>query len=95
MSAQLTAATRGRIFPHQRNANFSGEVLGENITIANEHAEEVQLIEQFSIDVGSKKKHRNQIKHIYKYWKREFPDYYSVVVRNLSNKELTDPTKFY
>ena len=95
MSAQLTAATRGRIFPHQRNANFSGEVLGENITIADEHVEGVQSIEQFSIDAGTKKNHRNRIKHIYEYWKREFPDYYSVGVRDLSNKELADPTKFY
>ena len=95
MSAQLTAATCKRIFPHQQITNFSGQIFGEDITIAEEHVKGVQLIEKFLINKGTTKNHRNQIKHIYEYWKREFPNYYSVRVRNISNEELADPTKFY
>ena len=45
----------GRIHPHQRNANFDGELLGHNIVLDESHIEEVQAIEQFSINTATKK----------------------------------------
>lgn len=85
----------GRIHPHQRNANFDGELLGDNIVLEESHIEEVQAVEQFSIDTATKKNHRNRIKNIYNYWETVFPDYFSVGVRDLTEDELQDTTKFY
>ena len=55
----------GHILPHQRDADFSGELLGNEIKIEDTHVENVQSVDQFSIDVETKKNHRNRIKHIY------------------------------
>ena len=86
---------RGRIFPHQRDADFTGEVLGEDLTLEDNHVEQVQEVEQFSLDENTKKNHRNRIKHIYNYWEQHFPDYYRVGVRNLTDEEMNDSTSFF
>ena len=59
----MSSSRRGRLHPHQRDANFSGALLGDNINIKEEHIEVVQSTEQFSIDETTKKNHRNRIKH--------------------------------
>ena len=55
----------------------------------------MQSVEQFSIDVETKKNHRNRIKHIYKYWERVFPDYYEIGVKGVSEEEANNVTRFY
>ena len=45
----------GQIQPHQRNADFDGKLLGENIVLEEPHIEEVQAVEQFSLDEDTKK----------------------------------------
>ena len=87
--------TGGRILPHQRDADFSGELLGDKIVIEETHVENVQSVEQFSIDVETKKNHRNRIKHIYKYWEHAFPDYYEIGVKDVSEEEENNVTRFY
>ena len=86
--------TGGQIHPHQCNADFDGELLGDNITLEESHIEEVQAVEQFSLNAETRKKHQNRIKHIYNYWERSFPDYFRVGVRGLSGDDLNDNTKY-
>ena len=71
----------GRIHPHQRDANFSGNLLGDDIVLDESHVTSVQSTEQFTLDVDTKRNHQNRIKHIYTYWKTEFPAYYNVGVK--------------
>jgi hypothetical protein len=85
----------GRIHPHQRDANFSGNLLGDDIVLDESHVTSVQSTEQFMLDVDTKQNHRNRIKHIYTYWKTEFPAYYNVGVKELTSEELGMQTRFY
>ena len=93
----MASSTRGsgRIHPHQRDANFSDNLLGEDLVIPGDHVETVQATEKFSIDEKTKKNHHNRIKHIYQWWEKELPDYYNVGVRRLTPSELNDTTKFW
>ena len=63
----------GRIFPHQRDANFDGAVLGDEIAIGESYVMNVHNTEQHTIKIGTKRKHRNKIKAIYIFWEKEFP----------------------
>ena len=85
----------GRILPHQRDADFGGELLGENIELGESYTLATHNTEQFTILVGTKRKYRNRIKHIYEFWEKEFPEYCSIGVRDLTRTELADSTKYY
>ena len=54
----------GHIHPHQRDANFSGNLLGDNIILDEAHMTNVQSTEQFTLDVDTKQNHQNCIKYI-------------------------------
>ena len=43
----------GRIYPHNRDANFSGAILGDSIVLDNIYVEGIQETEKFSIDVNT------------------------------------------
>ena len=81
---------RGRIFPHQRNANLTGTILGDTIELDDHYAEDVEVIERHSIEVSTKKEHRNRIRQIYRGWEANFPEYYAVGVKVLTTEELND-----
>ena len=52
---------QGRIHPHQRNGDFSGNLLGENLERDGAYVSNVQETEQHSIDYKTKCAHRNKI----------------------------------
>ena len=85
----------GRIYPHNRDANFSGAILGDSIVLDTIYVEGIQETEKFRIDVKTKRGHRNRIKEICKFWQEKFPDYYAVGVRQLSSEEKADLTKYH
>ena len=72
----------GRIHPHQRNANFTGTIIGDHIELDAQHVERVQLTEQHSIDATTKRGHRNRIRQIYVALEEKFPEYYALVRDN-------------
>ena len=86
---------QGRIHPHQRNADFSGNILGENLERDGSYVSNVQETEQHSIDYKTKRAHRNKIKQIYEFWKEKFPQYYDLGVRILTQEDLADTTKYW
>ena len=88
-------AGSGRIHPHQRNANFTGTIIGDSIVLDDHHIQNVQSTEQYSIDTATKRGHRNRIRQIYTAWEEHFPEYYQLGVKTLSADELQDPTKYY
>ena len=94
-SERTTTHQQGRIHPHQRDADFSGEVLGDDIVLNKNFISNVQDTEDFKIDIKTKRLHRNQIKQIYKFWQEKFPEYYAIGVQSLSEEELADQTKYY
>ena len=85
----------GRIHPHQRDADFTGPLLGENIQLPDTYVTNIQSTEQHNVKVSTKRNYRNQLKQMYTYWKEDFPEYYSIGVRTLSEEELNDTTKFF
>ena len=93
MSSERTTHRRGRTHPHQRDADFSGQLLGDDIELDETYISNVQETEDFKIDVLTKRSHRNRIKQMYLFWKDNFPNYYAIGVRPLSTEELADKTK--
>ena len=85
----------GRIHPHQRDADFSGAVLGDDIVLEDRYVTSVQDTEQYNICVKTKRTHRNRIKQIYSFWEDQFPQYYAVGVRAVPQADLDDPTKYF
>ena len=55
MPARGCGGQGSRIFPHQQDANFTGEVLGDNIDLKENHIDHVQKTEPFSLDIDMKK----------------------------------------
>ena len=66
----VTADSNGRyqIYPHQRNSNLTGTIIGDGILIANQTIAKVQEIEGHTLDLATKRGHHNHIKHIYTAW---------------------------
>ena len=95
MSQQNRRRNGGRIHPSQRDANFGGEILGSTIPIDEQYARDVHETEQFSLDIATKRGHRNRIKHVYEFFLEVMPEYAAVGVRDLTEAELNDPTKFF
>ena len=97
MSSRRSTTThrQGRIHPHQRNADFSLSLLGDDIELGESYVSNVQATEDFKIDVKTKRSHRNRIKQFYTFLETAFPQYYEVGVRCLSAEELQDKKKYY
>ena len=97
MSSQRSTTThqQGRIHPHQRNADFTGSLLGDEIELGDSYVSNVQATEDFKIDVKTKRTHHNQIKQYYTFLETAFPQYYEVGVRALSAEELEDKQKYF
>ena len=85
----------GRILPHQRDADFGGAILGENIELGESYTLATHDTEQFTILEGTKRKYRNQIKYIYEFWEKEFPDYCLIGVLELARTKLAEATKYW
>ena len=59
MSSQRSTTThrQGRIHPHQRNADFNGLLLGDEIELGDTYVINVQAMEDFKIDANTKRTH--------------------------------------
>jgi len=90
-----TRRAAGRIRPHERDTNDDAPILGETIEVLAHHSSSVRQTEQKDLNLKSKRDHRNRLKHIYEFWQAEYPEYYNVGVRALSDEELSDEDKFW
>ena len=74
---------------------FSGTIIRGDIVLNETTVEELQVMEQFSINVTTTKEKYNCIKHMHNHWERFFPDYYCTRVQNLMEEDIMDSTKFF
>ena len=97
MSSQRSTMThqQGRIHPHQRNADFTGSLLGDEIELGDTYISNVQATEDFKIEVKTKRNHCNQIKQYYNFLETAFPQYYEVGVCALSAEELEEKQNYF
>ena len=94
-SRPTTNHRRGRIHLHQQNTDFTGLLLGDEIELGDSYVRNVQAIEDFKIDIKTKRTHRNRIKQFYRFLETKFLSYYEIGVRVLSEEELADRKKYF
>ena len=86
----------GRIYPHEREADDGTPLLGENIqdlgaAFQKNYNETVAL----SLEDRTRKDYRRRLTRIADFWEANYPDYYSLGVRQVDQDEGCDPTKFF
>ena len=86
---------RGRIYPHQRDANMTGTILGDSIELDTQYVQTMNVTASHGLVPSTKRGHRNRIQHVYTAWAVLFPAYYLIGVRDLSAEELNDPANFF
>lgn len=87
--------TGGRVRPHERDTNNEAPILGANVEVLEQHSSSVRETEQNDLSVKVKRDYRNRLKHMYTFWKEQYPEYYSVGVRELTEVELGDKDMFW
>jgi hypothetical protein len=85
----------GRIRPNERETNDNVAILGANLDIQVEHSQGVRDTEQRGLDLTTKRNYRNRIKEIYTFFAKNYPEYHSVGVRELSEEDQTDPDSYF
>jgi hypothetical protein len=80
---------------HQRDTHDDVAILGGNIQLQAEHLESVQETKDLGISDTYRTNLRNRLGHIIEWWKANYPGYYDVGVKVLSEQEQMDPTKYY
>ena len=85
----------GRIRPVDRDADDGVEILGADTVIHDDHAVAVREINQRGLSEKVKCSYRNMLNKMMDFWRTEYPDYYAVGVRVLSEEELADPDMFW
>jgi hypothetical protein len=85
----------GRIQSHQHEANDNAVILGANLVVQEEHLTSLRNTEQQDIALSVKRNYRNCLMHVYKFWKEEYPEYYAVGVRELTEDDLQSEDVFY
>ena len=90
-----TSYQHGQIHSHQRDAYFTGELLGDNIVLDPAYVTSVQETEVHKIDVKTKLTHHNCIKQFYNLLEHKFLAYYEVGVNALLDDEMGDATTYY
>ena len=86
----------GRIQPHQHDTNNEAVILGEDVEVLDHHLTSVQTTEQRDLHPKkAKRNYHNHIKHIYKFWHKKYPRYYSIGVCQLIEEEMGDSDAFH
>ena len=95
MARSSNRAQSGRVRPHERDTNNEAPILGANVEVLEQHSSSVRETEQNDLSVKVKRDYRNRLKHMYTFWKEQYPEYYSVGVRELTEVELGDKDMFW
>lgn len=95
MTSRSRSRTGGRILPHERDADDTVAILGSDLQVQDAHRAAVRATEQKDKELKTKRDMRNRIQHIYKFWETEYPDYYGIGTKGLTDAELSDPDQFH
>jgi len=85
----------GRIHPHQRDTNDNVTVLGDNLESPNDLAARVNETMKVTMTDGCRRNYRQRILRIIEFWRQEDPEYLAVGVRQVTEEEGTDETKYF
>ena len=90
-----TGRHSGRTRPHQRDTDDTTPVLGSGLSALEGFLEKYNETNEKSMSVACHKNYRHQLARIISFWKETSPAYYEIGVREVSQEELNDPTRFY
>ena len=85
----------GRILPSHRQTDDSAPSLGVGVALEDAHAVAIEETEARELSDKSRKDYRRRIGLIIKWLEEKYPDYYCVGTRNVSQEELSTPSKYH
>ena len=85
---------RGQILPHERDCDREGDIIGEDLLIAN-YEEEILATTTHLMSDGTRKDYRRRIVCMHKWLEKEHPSYFIKVFRIIPPEELKTPKYFY
>lgn len=88
-------AQTGRIYLHQRDTDDVSQLINANIVITAEHAAAINETNTKEMDDKTRKEYRNRIRHIYRWWMENYPEYFENGTCVLSQEEKEDRVKFH
>ena len=85
----------GRIHPSERAFDDTTPIIGGNIEISATHHLELAETKQNETCLKTKREHRNREGHFMEFLRVNYPDYYVLGTREITEKEHRDPKYFY
>jgi hypothetical protein len=86
--------SNGRIQVHERTVDDRTDILHAG-AIAEEHTNEITVTEQSQMEDRTRKEYRNRIRHIYRWWKDSYPEYYEIGTVLLNEEDKKDTVAFH
>jgi hypothetical protein len=84
------AGSHGRRRTHERTTNDNDVIIGSALDIDAAHSTEVRRTNKKGMTDRCRRDYRNRIKKICFFLEENYPEYYAVGVRVLSQEELDD-----
>ena len=91
----MTGYRAGRIRADQRDTDNNASLLGANLPAPADLAKKYNETASCSMSTTCRRNYRNRIKAIINFWKENDPAYYNVGVRDVSESDRNDETKWY
>jgi hypothetical protein len=86
----------GRIYPHQRDTDNAAPILGEELGEVSADFKQLHLETlKLGMDDKCRKNYRARIIRIVEFWSVNNKEYYEIGVKQVSEEELRDESKFY
>jgi hypothetical protein len=85
----------GRVHPHQRDTDDGAPTIGSTLILPSDLNMTYNETAKHDMTDACRINYRQRIARIIKFWKKGDPDYYAVGVREVSQDELLDETRYY
>jgi hypothetical protein len=85
----------GRIRPHERDTDDTNEILGAEMAVRAQDLANIRQTEEQNKEKKTKIDMRNRLSHIYTFWQDNYPEYYGVGVRPVTDEDRQLPGRFY
>jgi hypothetical protein len=85
----------GRIRAHERDTDDTNAILGEGMAMRAEDLAKIRHTEEQNKEKKTKIDMRNRLKHIYTFWQANYPEYYRLGVRPVTDADRQSHGRFY
>jgi len=85
----------GRIHIHERDVDDQAPIIGESLDLGEDFHESLQGTLSKQMDDRTRRNYRNRLKRMMEFWGKNHNDYYKDGVRDVTEEELKDPSKYY